>query len=78
MAYILKESAEIAKLARLKLKYLLIGIRARSIFTDQQYIVFYLKNVKHLKYNVIADIMGVKPSTIRWHYMNCLKKIREL
>ena len=76
--YFLDDSVKLAENARIKLKYLKLGIEIKSILTPKQYLVFRLRLIKNEEYSVIADIMGLTESTIRGHYHSALKKIRKL
>ena len=76
--YILEESAELAKEARLYLKGIHDGLDLKRSLTPRQYVVFYLKIVKNLPTSTIADIVGVTASTVRTHYQNALKKSHKI
>ena len=52
------------------------ALTIKNALTPKQYIVFYLKFVKKLKYPAIADILGLKESTVRVHKHNILKKTK--
>ena len=76
--YVLEESAELAKEARLYLKGIHDGLDLKKVLSRKQYIVFYFKIVKNYPTSVIADIIGVTASTIRTHYQEALKKSHEI
>ena len=76
--YILEESQEIAKEAEYYLKGIKQGLTIKRVLTHRQFVIFYYKVVKNLPTSVIADIVGLTPSTVRSHYSNCLKKIKKL
>ena len=76
--YFLEEDVELAKNAKIKFKYLKLGIQIKSILSPKQYIVFRLRIIENEPYPVIADIMGLTESTIRGHYHKALKKIRNI
>jgi len=78
MKYVLEESEELAKKAKLKYKYIHLGMNIKKILSCRQYVVFYLKSFNNLKYSAIADIMGLKESTIREHYIRAIKKLSKL
>ena len=76
--YILEEAVDLAEKARIKLKYIHLGMSMKSVLSSKQFVVFYLKSFKKLKYPVIADIMGLKESTLRVHYHRARRKIAKL
>ena len=76
--YILEESAELAKEARLFIDGMKHGLDLKRSLTPKQYVVFYLKIVKNLPTSTIADIVGVTASTVRTHYQNALKKSHKI
>ena len=78
MKYILEESEELAKKAKLKYKYIHLGMSMKKVLSCKQYVVFYLKSFNKLKYSAIADIMGLTESTIREHYLRAIKKLSKL
>ena len=78
MKYFLEESEELAKNAKIKYKYIHLGMSVKKVLSCRQYVVFYLKSFNNLKYSAIADIMGLTESTIREHYRRALKKLSKL
>ena len=76
--YILEDAVELAEKARIKLKYIHLGMNMKKVLTTKQYVVFYLKSFKKLKYPAIADIMGLAESTVRVHYHRARRKIAKL
>ena len=76
--YILEESAELAKEARLYLKGIHDGLDLKKVLSRKQYIVFYFKIVKNYPTSVIADIVGVTESTVRVHYHRAIKKTKKI
>ena len=78
MKYVLEESEELAKKAKLKYKYIHLGMSMKKVLSVSQYVVFYLKFYNNLKYSVIADIMGLTKTTVRQHYCRALKKIQNI
>ena len=76
--YILEESAELAKEARLFIDGMKHGLNLKRSLSPRQYVVFYLKIVKNYPTSAIADIVGVTASTVRVHYHDALKKTREI
>ena len=78
MKYVLEESEELAKKAKLKYKYIHLGMSMKKVLSCRQYVVFYLKSFNKLKYSAIADIMGLTESTIREHYLRAIKKLSKL
>ena len=78
MKYILEESEELAKKAKLKYKYIHLGMNIKKVLSVKQYVVFNLKFYNNLKYSVIADIMGLTKTAVRLHYCRALKKIRKI
>ena len=76
--YILEDAVELAEKARIKLKYIHLGMNIEKVLTPKQYKVCYLKSFKKEKYPVIADIMGLAESTVRVHYHNAIKKLHKL
>ncbi len=76
--YILEESSELAKEARLYLQGMKDGLDLKKILTPRQYIVFYLKIVKNTRNSVIADIIGVRETTVRDHWQSAVQKLRKL
>ena len=76
--YVLEESSELAKEARLFIDGMKHGLNLKRSLSPRQYIVFYLKIVKNYPTSVIADIIGVTASTIRTHYQEALKKSHEI
>jgi len=76
--YILTEAVESAEKARIKLKYIHLGMDIKRVLSSKQYVVFRLKSYKKLKYSEIADIMGLTESTIRVHFHRARIKIAKL
>ena len=74
----MEETSRLAHESRIKLKYIKLGMDLKKVLTTKQYVVFYLKSFKKLKYSVIADIMGLTESTVRVHYHRARRKIAKL
>ena len=71
----LEDDIKLAKEAKYKLKYLMLGLQIKSLLTPKQYLVFRLRIIEKEPYSVIADITGLTESTIRGHYHKALLKI---
>ena len=78
MKYFLEESEELAKNAKIKYKYIHLGMSVKKALSCKQWVVFNLKFYNNLKYSAIADIMGLTESTIRGHYRRAIKKLSKL
>ena len=55
-----------------------LGFSWKRTLTPKQYCVVYLKIIENLEISQIADIMGLRASTVRQHWRNSIIKARKL